>query len=275
MAIPSTTANTQEIFLAHQTIGSEMNPKDTMAVRLLPVQDIRSNSMSRPACQAAPCPRRYLRMAAFLTAVCLCLPLCAQDTVKSVLTEGASLPANSVPDAQFVPLSIREKWNHFLHETASPLTLGGGTFNAAFSQVTDTDPKYGVNRVAFAKRIGASTADIASQNFFGDFVVASALREDPRYFPKGKGHTFLSRVGYAISRAGVIRKDSGGNTFNFDNVVGSALSTGFSNLYYPRVSRTTRGMLMHFGVGAADNGFINLVPEFWPDFRDKVLRRHH
>lgn len=231
--------------------------------------------MPSPTCQAAACPLRYLRTAAFLTAICLCLPLCAQDAVQPVPTRGASLPADSVSGAQFAPLRTREKWNHFVHETASPFTLGGGTFNAAFSQVTDTDPKYGVNSLAFAKRLGASTADIATQNFFGDFVVASALGEDPRYFPKGKGHTFWSRVGYAISRAVVIRKDSGDNTFNFDNVLGSALSTGFSNLYYPRVSRTNTGMLMHFGIGVADNGFINLAPEFWPDFRDKVLRRHH
>jgi len=231
--------------------------------------------MPNPTCQMAACALRYLRTAAFLTATCLCLPLWAQDAVQPVSTPGTSLPVDSLPDAQVAPLSTREKWNHFVQETASPLTLGGGTFNAAFSQVTDTDPKYGVNSAAFAKRIGASTADIATQNFFGDFVVASALGEDPRYFRKGKGHTFWSRVGYAISRAAVIRKDSGGDTFNFDNVLGSALSTGFSNLYYPRLSRTTRGMFMHFGTGVADNGFINLVPEFWPDFRDKVLKRHH
>ena len=162
-----------------------------------------------------------------------------------------------------------------MHETASLLTLGGGTFNAGFSQVTHTDPKYGGGAGAFAERFGASVADIATQNFFGDFAVASAFHEDPRYFHMGRGHPFWTRVGYAISRAAVIRKDSGGDTFNFDNLLGSALSTGFSNLYYPPASRTGKGMLMHWGIDVADNGFVNLVPEFWPDFRDKVLRRHH
>jgi hypothetical protein len=169
----------------------------------------------------------------------------------------------------------RAKWNHFIQESVSPLTLTGASFNAAFSQVTQTDPRYGVNSAAFAKRLGASAADIATQNFFGDFVVASALHEDPRYLRKGQGHGFWSRAGYAISRSMIIRKDSGGETFNFDNVLGSALSTGFSNLYYPPVSRTGKGMLLHFGIDVADNGFVNLMPEFWPDFRDKILRRHH
>ncbi len=83
------------------------------------------------------------------------------------------------------------------------------------------------------------------------------------------------RAGYAISRALVIRNYSGGNTFNFDSVLGSALSAGFSNLYYPAASRTGSATLMHFLIDVADNGFVNLAPEFWPDFRRKVLRRHH
>ena len=141
-----------------------------------------------------------------------------------------------------------------------------------FSQVTHTDPKYGGDAGALAERFGASVADIATQNFFGDFVIASALHEDPRYFRMGSGHPFWTRVGYAISRAAVIRKDSGGNTFNFDNFGGSALSTVFSDVYYPPASRTGKGMWMHWGIDVADNGFVNLVPEFWPDFRDKALR---
>jgi hypothetical protein len=85
--------------------------------------------------------------------------------------------------------TARDNWNNFVHETISPLIVGGGTFNAAFSQVISTDPKYGVNREALGKRLGASVADIASQKFFENFVVASAFHEDPRYFRMGEGHS--------------------------------------------------------------------------------------
>jgi len=220
-------------------------------------------------------PLRYLNAAVLLTAICLSAPLLAQDA-QPLAAGGASAPADPVSDPQSAPLgATREKWNYFVHETASPLTFGAGAFNATFSQVTDTDPRYGVNSMAYAQRFAASLTDIASENFFGDFLVASALHEDPRYFREGQEHGFWSRVGYSLSRAVVIRKDSGGETFNFDNVLGSALSTGFSDLYYPAASRTGKGMLMHFGIDVADNGFVNLAPEFWPDFRDRVLRRHH
>jgi hypothetical protein len=226
-------------------------------------------------------PLQCLKAAAFFASIFLTVSLRAQDIVQPLPEEAAPIQAiseqtNSSSDSQFPPFSTtQEKWIYFVHETASPLTFGGGTFNAVFSQVTNTDPRYGVNRAAFAERFGASIGDIASQNFFGDFVVASAFHEDPRYFREGSEYGFWHRVGYALSRAVVIRKDNGGNAFNFDNVMGSGLSTGFSNLYYPAASRNARGIVMHFGSDVADNGFVNLAPEFWPDFRDWLLKRRH
>ena len=204
-----------------------------------------------------------------------CPALHAQSIVPLSPAPGISREDN--PLAAPEPASIRttrEKWVHFVRETASPFTLGAGAFNALFSQATHTDPQYGSDGTALAERYGASVADIASQNFFGDFVVASVFHEDPRYFRKGEGHGLVYRAGYAISRALVIRRDTGGNTFNFDNVLGSAMSAGFSNLYYPPPSRTRTAILMHFWIDVADNGFVNLAPEFWPDFRRKVFGRH-
>ncbi len=170
--------------------------------------------------------------------------------------------------------TFREHWNLSLQETASPLTAAATVFNSAFSQATESDPKYGTNATAFAQRMGASVADIAAQNFFGDCLIASAFHEDPRYFRRGEGHSLWNRIGYAISRAAVTRTESGGSSFNWDNVLGSAMSAGFSNLYYPPASRSGGATLSHFAISIADNGFINLAPEFWPDFRRKVLHWH-
>lgn len=219
-----------------------------------------------------------MKISVISTLVFLCVVTFSSATGFSQEEAGArpgaiSLQPDSDTAPQLEPLrTTGQKWGNFVNETVGPLTWGGGAFNALFSQATNTDPKYGVDRVALGKRFGASLADIASQNFFGDFVVASAFHEDPRYHRKGEGFSFWYRMGYALSRAVVIRKDSGGNTFNFDNVLGSAASSGFSNLYYPTASRTRQAVLMHFWTDVADNGFVNLAPEFWPDFRRKVFR---
>jgi len=170
-------------------------------------------------------------------------------------------------------LTVRQKWRNFTDETVTPLALGAGAFNAAFSQATNSDPRYGVGSIALAQRFGASMGDLASQNFFGDFMLASAFHEDPRYFRLGSEHGFWARFGYAVSRSVVIHKDSGPDTFNWSNVLGTAMSTGLSNAYYPPPSRTSGAMLLHFGTGVAGAGFANLLPEFLPDFTH-WLERH-
>jgi hypothetical protein len=223
--------------------------------------------------------------AAILISALLCCSLWGQNIPQPTTPSNPRIAGNncgprSLPkqnnDAMTVPtpspiVTVHEKWNYFLHETASPLTFAGGSFNALFSQATRTDPQYGTNGAALAKRFGASLADIGTENFFGDFAAASVFHEDPRYFRLGEGHGFWRRAGYAISRAVVIRKDSSGNQFNFDNFIGSAGSSVLSNLYYPPSSRTGKAFLMHFGIDVADDGFVNLAPEFWPDFRRKFF----
>lgn len=171
------------------------------------------------------------------------------------------------------PSSVAGKWKNFVGETVDPLTMVGAAFNAAISQAGDADPRYGQGWGPYAQRFGASYADTASQNFFGDFLLASALHEDPRYHRLGSGHSIWHRAFYAISRSVIIRRDSGGDTFNWSNVIGTAMSTGLSNAYYPAASRTSDAMTIHFTTSVVGTGFVNLAFEFWPDFRKRLL--HH
>jgi hypothetical protein len=195
----------------------------------------------------------------------------AQDSADRSAAPPVNAPPASPPDQS----TVSEKWRHFVDETFSPTTLAAGAFDGAFSQATNADPRYGVGAGALAERFGASTADIATQNFFGDFVMASVFHENVVYVRRGPAYGGIwKRAGYAISRALITRADRGGDTFNWSNVTGTAMSTGFSNLYYPPASRTGGAMAVHFGTSLGGSGFANLFPEFWPDFRG-FLQRHH
>src|SRR5580658_489642 len=138
--------------------------------------------------------------------------------VSALRAQDAGAPAP--PDS---PPSVAEKWNLFDTETVAPFTLGAGAFNAAVSQITHSAPLYGRHPwpTAYPKRFGASVGDIVSQNFFGDFLLASAFHEDTRYIRRGLPHRVWPRIGYAISRAVVTRTDSGEATFNWANVLGT------------------------------------------------------
>ena len=170
--------------------------------------------------------------------------------------------------------SVEEKWDYFVHETAAPFTLGAGAFNATVSQVTRSAPLYGRHWNAYPKRFGASVGDIVSQNFFGDFVLASTFHEDTRYRRMGPVHGVWRRMGYAISRAVVTRTDSGEGVFNWANVVGCAMSAGLSNSYYPPVSRTASVALVNWGTNIAGAGLTNIAPEFGSDVAH-WFKRHH
>jgi hypothetical protein len=173
------------------------------------------------------------------------------------------------------PPSVSEKWNLFETETIAPFTLGAGAFNAGVSQITHSAPLYGRHAwpVAYPKRFGASIGDIVSQNFFGDFLLASAFHEDTRYVRRGPSHRLWPRIGYAISRSIVTRTDSGETTFNWANIAGTGMSAALSNAYYPPVSRTVRESATNWGTSIAGSGLANLMPEFLPDFR-RWVKRH-
>lgn len=174
------------------------------------------------------------------------------------------------------PPSISEKWSFFIEETVTPLTLVAASLDATASQLTRSAPLYGKHfwvRGAFPKRFGATVGDDTSQNFFADFLLASAFHQDTRYVRMGPSRKMWSRIGYAISRAVITRTDSGDPTFNSANVLGCAMSAGLSNAYYPPVSRTVSDSLTNWGTNVAGAGLTNLAPEFGPDV-SRWMKKH-
>jgi hypothetical protein len=192
------------------------------------------------------------------------------------LASAQDAPAPVTASALPAP-STSEKWGYFVSETFSPFTVGAAAFNAGVSQITHSTPLYGKHAwpLAYPKRFGASAGDIVSQNFFGDFLLASAFHEDTRYVRRGPSHRLWPRIEYAISRAILTRKDAGGQTFNFSTVVGTAMSAGLSNAYYPPLSRTLSATMTNWGTSVAGSGLGNLMPEFLPDVKAWMKRHTH
>lgn len=172
--------------------------------------------------------------------------------------------------------SPSEKWNFFLNETFTPFTLVAASLDATASQLTRSAPLYGKHfwdTAAYPKRFAATLGDDTTQNFFADFLLASAFHEDTRYVRRGPTHGVWPRIGYAISRAVVTRTDAGAGSFNWANVLGCAMSASLSNAYYPAVSRTLSDSLTNWGTNVAGAGLTNLAPEFAPDV-GRWFKRH-
>jgi hypothetical protein len=193
--------------------------------------------------------------------------------------QDAPTPGPTAPSTATLPLpSVSEKWDFFVSETVTPFTLVAAGLDATASQWTRSAPLYGKlfwRNAAFPKRFGATVGDDVSQNFFADFVLASALHEDTRYIRKGPSRRMWRRLGYAISRAVITRTDSGAATFNWANVLGCAMSAGLSNAYYPPVSRTAAVGAVNWGTNVAGAGLTNLMPEFGSDVAHWMKRHLH
>jgi hypothetical protein len=72
----------------------------------------------------------------------------------------------------------------------------------------------------------------------------------------------------------VTRTNAGASTVNWSNFVGTALSVGLSNAYYPTRSRNLNATAINWGSSTAGAGFGNLAPEFLPDFKRWLKRLH-
>jgi hypothetical protein len=187
-------------------------------------------------------------------------------------TPASAQSANGYPPPDLGP---GQKFRFFTGETFQPKTLVAGAFNAGVSQAYNSQPDYGVGTGPYFQRFGACTTDVVTQNFFVDFAMASALHQQTRYVRRGTSYGGIwRRSTYAVGRAFFTRTDRGALAPNFANFTGTALSVGLSNAYYPPASRTVDANGRRYSVAIISGAFINLFPEFWPDFKG-YLQRHH
>jgi hypothetical protein len=179
----------------------------------------------------------------------------------------------SDPTLPFVPLTRKQKWDLFLKSAADPYTFGSALFGAAFSQDGNNDPKYGNGARGYAERFGAAVADFDTQNFYTGYALAVLLHEDPRYFRRGPKSSILFRMGYALSQTVSCRTDSGKRTFNFAGIVGTGMGIVTSDLYYPESSHNGSVLWSRVGTSVMGTGIGNLMSEFWPDIRIRLIPR--
>jgi hypothetical protein len=61
--------------------------------------------------------------------------------------------------------------------------------------------------------------------------------------------------------------------FNFSEILGNGMEAGLSNLYYSPQERGLRKTGENWTTGLESAALNNVVKEFWPDIRNKLLRQ--
>ncbi len=148
-------------------------------------------------------------------------------------------------------------------------TVGAALIGSAYGQATNSPSGYHQGWEGYGKRFGADMARAASDNLFGNFMLASVLHQDPRFFVK-KNLSFGQSVKYAAVRLIFTRTDAGEKQFNYSGLIGPAMGEGLANAYYPEENRTAGSSLTRY---ASDLGWKfggNLLRQYWPTLNRKL-----
>jgi hypothetical protein len=173
-----------------------------------------------------------------------------------------------VPNA--APLSSKRKFELAWKSASDPVTFVAVGFVAGLDQAGDRWGAYGQGAQGYAKRFGASYADVFVGTFIGSAALPSLLKQDPRYFYKGSG-TKRSRILYALANSVICKGDNGRWQANYSSILGNLAAGGISNLYYPANDRNGVGLvfsnaLIRLGETAVANIFQELIaPKLTPN----------
>jgi hypothetical protein len=173
-----------------------------------------------------------------------------------------------VPNA--APLGPKHKFELAWKSATDPVTFIAVGAVAGIDQAGDRWGAYGQGAQGYAKRFGASYADVFVGTFIGSAILPSLLKQDPRYFYKGKG-TKPSRILYALAGSVICKGDNGRWQGNYSSILGNLAAGGISNLYYPANDRNGVGLvftnaLIRIGETAVANIFQEfIVPKLTPN----------
>ena len=169
------------------------------------------------------------------------------------------------------PLSPGQKFQLFVDNSISVHTITWAALGSAVGQADNSPTGFGQGWDAYAKRFGTSMARQSSSEFFGTFILASALHQDPRFYPEshpGFGHA----VKYSVQRVFITRTDDGRDVPNYSGLLGPMMSEGLANVYWPDRNRTVGDTFLRYGLDIATRAGGNMLREYWPVFYGKI---HH
>jgi hypothetical protein len=170
-------------------------------------------------------------------------------------------------------ISTWKKFELFGNEAVSPEEFLTSAISAGFSQARGVPYAAGGGWEGYGKRFGAAMARGASNSFFGTFVLASALHQDPRYFPHSHP-TIWTAMKYASRRLVITRSDSGEEVVNTSGLIGPAMGESLANAYLPVSEQTAGKTFERYGTDIAWRFAGNMFKEYWPTFfRNLGLQR--
>jgi len=175
--------------------------------------------------------------------------------------------------ANYKPLATHEKFQIATEDSFDRGTIALGLFFGGEAQLTDSNRSFGQGVRGYAHYASTAYGDYVIGDYMTEAIFPTMLRQDPRYFRRGKGTTW-SRLEYAASQVVWTHGDSGHGQFNFSEVLGNSAAVAISMAYYPE-NRDAKDAISKLGNQLAVDLAANMLREFMPDLRRKFSRKHN
>jgi hypothetical protein len=179
--------------------------------------------------------------------------------------------ATYVPDA--APLPPRLKFQLAWKSVTDPISILGVGFLAGIYQASDQLNGYGQGAAGYGRRFGAIYGDVFIGTFVDSAILPTVFHQDPRYFyrgPNSDGSRFL----YAVGNAVICKGDNKKYQPNYSAILGSFITSGISQAYYPSSDRGTSLYFQTALIRIAEGSVAGIFQEYVVPKLTPRLKKH-
>jgi hypothetical protein len=167
------------------------------------------------------------------------------------------------------PMTPKEKGWLAMRNIIDPFNAATILGLSGITVAADSHSPYGPGMPGFGRLVGVSyTLDITGE-FFGTFVIASLVHQDPHYH-RMPNASIPHRIGHAMLAVLWAQGDNGKGMLNYAGLGSGAINDALSNLYVPGEQTHLAASFERYGIGVATAPIDNFVTEFVPDVAKRI-----
>jgi hypothetical protein len=166
-------------------------------------------------------------------------------------------------------LSAAQKFQLFVDDSVSVNAFTWSVLGSAVGQADNSPSGFHQGWEGYGKRFGTDMTRQASGQFFGTFVIATALHQDPRFYAE-INPGFFHAVKYSLQQVFIMRNDDSLKVVAWSKLIGPALGEGLATVYWPDQNRTVGNTFLRYGLDLASRASGNMLREYWPVLLAKI-----
>jgi hypothetical protein len=169
------------------------------------------------------------------------------------------------------PITGGGRFEWAIMNTINLPSFGAGLISSGLGTYTNQPKEYGTSLKGFEKRFGIRLTGVAVSNTM-ESGLGAVWGEDPRY-PRAAGQPFGRRVAHVVKMTFLAPNRDGQIGPAYARYAAIAGSNSLSNAWRADSERTFDRTAIRIGFGFLGRMTSNTFFEFWPDVKDRFLKR--